>query len=495
MRGGLPTRRSFLPRRVTPPTGRSGSYNPSMEYFDIAVIGAGAAGMMCAAVAGQQGRRVVLLDHAERIGEKIRISGGGRCNFTNRDAAPANYLSGNPHFARSALSRYTPAHFIDLLRRHRVKWHEKHRGQLFCDHSSQEIIDLLLAECATGRVSVRHPVRIAGIRRVEGSASIDAAPRDVAPARFVIATDNGEMAAHAVVIATGGLSIPKIGATGFAFDLAAQWGLPVVTPEPALVPLTFTSALWSPFSALSGLSLEVGITVVAPEKSGADAAPGKRKRGGADVPPRFLEDLLLTHRGLSGPGVLQASSYWRAPASLAIDLLPGVDAAEALLAQKSGSRRQLNTILAEWLPARLADAWIDAWRGQAADADGSAGGNAHADVAGACSLAAGLAADARLADINDRALRDLGRRLNDWRVLPAGTEGWRKAEVTRGGVETNALSSSTMGVKSVPGAYFIGEAVDVTGWLGGYNFQWAWASGVAAAQAAADDALMATGLV
>jgi predicted Rossmann fold flavoprotein len=463
-----------------------------MEYFDIAVIGAGAAGMMCAAVAGQQGRRVVVLDHAETIGEKIRISGGGRCNFTNREATPANYLSGNPHFARSALSRYTPAHFLDLLRRHRVKWHEKHRGQLFCDHSSQEIIDVLLAECATGRVSVRHPVRIAEIRRLAETVSRGTSPRDVAPARFVIATDNGEIGAHSVVIATGGLSIPKIGATGFAFDLAAQWGLPMVTPEPALVPLTFTSSLWAPFSALSGLSLEVGITVVAAEKAGADAVSRKGKRGGADVPPRFLEDLLLTHRGLSGPGVLQASSYWRAPASLSIDLIPGVDAAEALLAQKSGSRRQLATVLAEWLPTRLADAWIDAWRGQGPTTPATDDASGSPD---ACALAAGLAADARLADINDRALRDLGRRLNDWRVLPAGTEGWRKAEVTRGGVDTAALSSSTMAVKSVPGAYFIGESVDVTGWLGGYNFQWAWASGVAAGQAAADEAAMATGLV
>jgi len=467
-----------------------------MEYFDIAVIGAGAAGMMSAAVAGQQGRRVVLLDHAERIGEKIRISGGGRCNFTNQDATPANYLSRNPHFARSALSRYTPADFLTLLRRHHVKWHEKHRGQLFCDDSSQDIIDVLLRECATGRVSVRHPVRIADVRPVAAGASSGAAAGGRAPVRFVIATDGGELGVHSVVIATGGLSIPKIGATGFAFALATQWGLPVVTPEPALVPLTFTSAQWSAFSALSGLSLEVGITVV--DAGIPDIASGTRRgtRGTFNAPPRFIEDLLLTHRGLSGPGVLQASSYWRAPGTLSIDLLPGVDAAEALLAQKSGSRRQLATVLAEWLPARLANAWIDDWRGDGVSSDTHASRIASSEGReGACAQAMGLAADARLADIGDKALRDLGCRLNDWRVLPAGTEGWRKAEVTRGGVDTEVLSSATMEVKSMPGAYFIGEAVDVTGWLGGYNFQWAWASGVAAGRAAAESAAVAVGPV
>ncbi|MGI4857741.1 MAG: NAD(P)/FAD-dependent oxidoreductase [Janthinobacterium lividum] len=399
-----------------------------MEKFDIAVVGAGAAGMMCAAVAGQAGRRVVLLDHAAKIGEKIRISGGGRCNFTNLHAAPANYLSENPHFCRSALARYTPRDFIGLLESHRVGWHEKHRGQLFCDVSSESVIQVLKAECDAGRVSWRHPVRVQDVAR--GGAQ----------ARFTLATDAGEIAADALVIATGGLPVPKIGATDFALALARSWDIPVIAPRPALVPLTFSAAEWAPFAELAGVSIEVGIQT------------GEGRARGA-----FVEDLLLTHRGLSGPGVLQISSYWTAPAPIAIDLLPGRDATAELLAAKSASRRQLANLLAEWLPTRLAGVWADV---------------------------AGVPRDARLADLPDRTLRALGQTLNGWRLHPAGTEGWRKAEVMRGGVDTRALSSSTMEAASCPGLYFIGEAVDVTGWLGGYNFQWAWASGVAAARAA-----------
>jgi len=400
----------------------------AMEHFDIAVVGAGAAGMMCAAVAGQLGRRVVLIDHAEKLAEKIRISGGGRCNFTNLQASPANYLSDNPRFCRSALARYTPRDFLDLLARHRVAWHEKHKGQLFCDTSSQTIIDVLQRECETGRVSWRRP---GVIQQVQGGADQP----------FHLTTSAGPIAARALIVATGGLSIPKIGATDFAYRLARQFGLKLIEPRPALVPLTFTAADWAPFAALSGLSLEVAV------RTGA----GRQRQ-------EFVEDLLLTHRGLSGPAILQISSYWKPGEPLDVDLLPGQDPVAALLEAKDGSKRQLANLLGSWLPARLATTWVQAQ---------------------------GLSAEARLADLPDRALRALGGALASWSLTPSGTEGWRKAEVTLGGVDTRELSSTTLMAERVPGLYFIGEAVDVTGWLGGYNFQWAWASGVAAGQAAA----------
>jgi predicted Rossmann fold flavoprotein len=400
----------------------------AMEHFDIAVVGAGAAGMMSAAVAGQLGRRVVLIDHAEKLAEKIRISGGGRCNFTNLHASPANYLSDNPRFCRSALARYTPRDFLDLLARHRVAWHEKHKGQLFCDTSSQTIIDVLQRECETGRVSWRRP---AVIEQVRGGADQP----------FRLTTTAGTITARALIIATGGLSIPKIGATDFAYGLARQFGLKLIEPRPALVPLTFTAADWAPFAALSGLSLEVAV------RTGA----GRQRQ-------EFVEDLLLTHRGLSGPAILQISSYWRPGEPLEVDLLPGQDPVAGLLEAKAGSKRQLANLLGSWLPARLATTWVQAQ---------------------------GLSAEARLADLPDRALRALGGALASWSLTPSGTEGWRKAEVTLGGVDTRELSSATLMAERVPGLYFIGEAVDVTGWLGGYNFQWAWASGVAAGQAAA----------
>ena len=452
-----------------------------MEKFDIAVIGAGAAGMMCAAVAAQLGRRVVLLDHAEKIGEKIRISGGGRCNFTNVNAGPANYLSENPHFCRSALARYTPRDFLDLLATYRVGWHEKHRGQLFCDDSSEAIIDVLKGECLRGGVVWRHPVTVHEVLRgaeassIGGASGVSGAVGMGDTTGFTLLTSAGEMAVQAVVVATGGLSIPKIGASGFAFELAEKWGIPLITPQPALVPMTFAATDWAPFAELAGISMEVGVTVgdARPSHAKANAskvsdAGGVRKGasrgtarggiGGASA-GAFVEDLLLTHRGLSGPAILQISSYWSAPAALEIDLLPGHDATAALLAAKAGSRKQLSSLLAEWLPVRLAAVW---------------------------SAAAGVPADARLADLPDKTLRALGAALNAWRLQPAGTEGWRKAEVTRGGVDTKALSSSTMQAHACPGLYFIGEAVDVTGWLGGYNFQWAWASAVAAGQAVAE---------
>jgi predicted Rossmann fold flavoprotein len=400
----------------------------AMETYDIAVIGAGAAGMMCAAVAAQNGRRVVLIDHAERLAEKIRISGGGRCNFTNINAGPANFLSANPHFCRSALARYTPQDFLALLKRHRVAWHEKHKGQLFCDDSSESIIQLLKSECDAGGVTWRRPVTVDTIRH-DG-------------ARFFLDSNAGTISSAALVVATGGLSIPKIGATDFAYRLAKQFGHKLIDTRPALVPLTFAPADWEPFAALSGLSVPVELS-----------AGAGRGRG------EFSEDLLLTHRGLSGPGVLQISSYWNPSEPICIDLLPGVDATSELIAAKRESRKQVGTFLAERVPARLAQTWLDVQR---------------------------VAADARLADLPDKTLRQIGESLSRWTLTPNGTEGYRKAEVTRGGVDTRELSSTSMMSSRVAGLYFIGEAVDVTGWLGGYNFQWAWASGVAAGKAAAE---------
>ncbi|CAB3761311.1 NAD(P)/FAD-dependent oxidoreductase [Paraburkholderia humisilvae] len=400
-----------------------------MESFDIAVIGAGAAGMMCASVAGQLGRRVALIDHAPRLAEKIRISGGGRCNFTNLYAGPANYLSANPHFCRSALARYTPRDFIALLKRHRVTWHEKHKGQLFCDQSSDAVIDVLTRECDAGQVAWRRPVVVDAVSQAPDGG-------------FTLGTQSGGIVARALVVATGGLSIPKIGATDFAYRLAKQFGHKLIDTRPALVPLTFAAADWAPFSALSGVSLEVHL------------ATGAKQSGG-----QFVEDLLLTHRGLSGPAVLQISSYWQPGEPVHVNLLAERDAASALLEAKAGSKRHIANLLGDWVPARLAHVWLDT----------------H-----------GVPPDARLADLPDKTLRKIGDALSRWTLVPNGTEGYRKAEVTRGGVDTRELSSSTMMSARVPGLYFIGEAVDVTGWLGGYNFQWAWASGVAAGQAAAD---------
>ncbi len=400
----------------------------AMETYDIAVIGAGAAGMMCAAVAAQNGRRVVLIDHAERLAEKIRISGGGRCNFTNINAGPANFLSANPHFCRSALARYTPQDFLALLKRYRVDWHEKHKGQLFCDDSSESIIQLLKSECDAGGVTWRRPVTVETIRH-DGT-------------RFSLDSNAGTISSAALVVATGGLSIPKIGATDFAYRLAKQFGHKLIDTRPALVPLTFAPADWEPFAALSGLSVPVELS-----------AGAGRGRG------EFSEDLLLTHRGLSGPGVLQISSYWNPSEPICIDLLPGVDATSELIAAKRETRKQVGTFLAERVPARLAQTWLDVQR---------------------------VPTDARLADLPDKTLRQIGESLSRWTLTPNGTEGYRKAEVTRGGVDTRELSSTTMMSSRVAGLYFIGEAVDVTGWLGGYNFQWAWASGVAAGEAAAE---------
>jgi len=410
-----------------------------LKRVDVVVIGAGAAGLFCAAQAGQRGARVLLIDHADKIAEKIRISGGGRCNFTNRDATPANFHSRNPHFCRSALARYTSQDFIALVQRHRIAFHEKHRGQLFCDDSSQQIIDLLLRECEDGNVERWQPCAVRALRTREGAS--ERAPR------FEIDTDRGPVEARSVVIATGGLPVPKIGATDFGLRIAKQFGHAIVEPRPALVPLVFDAAEWTPFVALAGVSLEVEIS----------SGSGKQRA-------RFLEDLLFTHRGLSGPAVLQASSYWQPGETLQIAFAPGTDWPETLARAKATSRRQLGNELATHLPQRLAQAWLA--RG-------------------------GLPEDRPMPEVADKPLRQLAESLSAWRIAPTGTEGWKKAEVMAGGVDTREIDSKAMESRRAPGLHFIGEVVDVTGWLGGYNFQWAWASGYACAEALAADARVA----
>jgi predicted Rossmann fold flavoprotein len=390
-----------------------------MQRFDVVVIGAGAAGMMCAAQAGQRGRRVLLVDHYAKLGEKIRISGGGRCNFTNVNAGPANYLSQNPDFCRSALARYTPRDFIALVERHGIAYHEKKLGQLFCDGPSQAIIAMLQSECARGGVAWRMPCAVDAVERAGDG--------------FVVATSQGPVTCAALVVATGGLTVPKIGATPFAYRLAAQFGIAVVTPRPALVPLAFDPAALARFGDLSGVSMEVTV------------------RCGEG---RFRENLLFTHRGLSGPAILQISSYWEGGTPLRIDLMHDVDSA-ALMREHASSHQRLDTLLARAWPARFARQWAAAHD--------------------AARPMRELAAAQRMAE--------LAAAVHDWRVTPSGTLGYAKAEVTLGGVDTRALSSRTMEAGAVPGLHFIGEAVDVTGWLGGYNFQWAWASGHAAGHA------------
>ena len=410
-----------------------------MQSFDAVIIGAGAAGLFCAGVAGQQGLKVLLIDHSEKVGEKIRISGGGRCNFTNRDLDPRaphrHFIGENPQFCRSALSRYTPQDFIALVQRHGIPFHEKHKGQLFGDRSSEDFISMLLAECVAGGVTRWQPCAVRELTALDGT--------DAAGPRYRVATDRGPVEARHVVIATGGLSIPKIGATDFGYRIARQFGLRVVEPRPALVPLTFDGDGWAPYAQLAGLSLPVAI-----ETGGPSTGSG---RSGKVV---FHEDLLFTHRGLSGPAVLQISSYWRAGQAIRIDLAPDTDLYRELLRAKATSRRLIANELAAFVPSRLADAWAQqdaAWQRPVNEA-------------------------------SDKALAALADRLAHWTLVPTGTEGYRKAEVTAGGVDTRDLSSQTLESKQ-PGLYFIGEAVDVTGWLGGYNFQWAWASAHACARA------------
>jgi predicted Rossmann fold flavoprotein len=389
-------------------------------HFDVAVIGAGAAGMMCAATAGQRGRRVVLIDHYDEVGEKIRISGGGRCNFTNLHATWRDFLSENPDFCRSALARYTPRDFLALVERHGIAWHEKTLGQLFCDDSSRRIIDMLVEECRAGGVEWRQPC------------TVDEVSHE--PGRFGLRTSMGPLEVSSLVVATGGLTVPKIGATPFAYRLAERFGMPVVAPRPALVPLAFPPELLQRYGDLAGVSLE---------------AEASCARG------RFRESLLFTHRGLSGPVILQISSYWQQASGaepIRIDLLPGIEA-RAWLAEHRRSPAPLAALLAERLPKRFAQQWCE-----------------------------GHGWTLPLAQLGDRVLDEVAHALSDWRVQPSGTLGFNKAEVTLGGVDTRALSSRTMGATAVPGLYFIGEAVDVTGHLGGFNFQWAWASGRAAGE-------------
>ncbi len=394
-----------------------------MERWDVVVIGAGAAGMMCAAEAGRRGRAVLVLDHADAPGEKIRISGGGRCNFTNRLAAPGNFLSQNPHFCISALRRYGAADFIALVDRHAIAWHEKTLGQLFCDDSSRRIIDLLLAEMKAADVTLRLQTSATEIDKADTGFVLTLAP------------GGARVACESLVVATGGKSIPKMGASDFGYRLAARFGVPVTETRPALVPLVFAEPLLSRLAALSGVAVPARV----------------RCRGGS-----FDEAMLFTHRGLSGPAILQISSYWREGDEIEIDMLPGQDAFAHLRAARAANGRQLlATSLAELLPKRVAR--------MVAESHGL---------------------DITLANLSDATLRGVADGVNAWRVRPSGSEGYRTAEVTLGGVDTRALDSRTMAVKAVPGLYFIGEVVDVTGWLGGYNFQWAWSSGWCAGQAA-----------
>jgi predicted Rossmann fold flavoprotein len=397
---------------------------PSATSFDVVVLGAGAAGMMCAAEAGRRGRRVLLLEHGEHVGRKILISGGGRCNFTNIHTRAENFLSENPHFAKSALARYTPAEFLKLVQKHGIAYHEKTLGQLFCDGSARQIVTMLERECAEAKVETRCGVSVDGVQP-----------------GFSVETSAGSFACTSVVVATGGLSIPKMGATGFAYELARQFGHAVVEPRPGLVPLVFGPEDSERWCDLAGLSTEV---VAQSEKPKSTRAPV----------PKFREKLLITHRGVSGPAVLQASSYWRQGGEVSFDLAPGMEVFAPLLAQTAG--RDWNSAYAALravLPTRLAERWV---RVRANESTG---------------------------DWTNAGIARLERELHEWTLRPAGSEGFAKAEVTVGGVDTHELDARTMQSRRVPGLYFIGEAVDVTGWLGGYNFQWAWASAVAAGAA------------
>lgn len=394
----------------------------AVTRHDVVVIGAGAAGLMCAIEAGKRGRSVLVLDHAKAPGEKIRISGGGRCNFTNLDVQPKNFISGNPHFALSALRRYTQHDFIALVDRHNIGWHEKTLGQLFCDGSSRQIVDMLLKELREAGGVLELGVNVSRIEKTDGG--------------FNLSSSLGSVDCASLVIATGGLSIPKMGATGFAYTIAKQFGLKVTPTRPALVPLTFDAHDLDWMKPLAGIAVDP-----------ARVACGRTS---------FDEAMLFTHRGLSGPAILQISSYWREGESIVVSLLPSLDVFAMLRAARADNGKQaLQTVLAAHLPRRLAQA-----------------------------IAEGHDADGPIADLSDKRLRVIADAINGWSLAPNGSEGYRTAEVTLGGIDTDGLDQRSLMAKTVPGLHFIGEAVDVTGWLGGYNFQWAWSSGWAAGQAA-----------
>ena len=390
------------------------------DNLDVAIIGGGAAGLMCALTAGRRGKRVRVIEHANRVGKKILMSGGGRCNFTNTRTTPANFLSANPHYCKSALARYTPTDFIDMVDAHGIAWHEKERGQLFCDDSSKQIVRMLLDECADAGVQVQTSCRIEGVQQVESG--------------FRVVTTLGTLDCPALVVATGGLSIPSMGATGFGYELARQFGHEVLPTRAGLVPLTLSGKHQEHLQDLSGVAL--------PVESHCNGT-------------RFRADMLITHRGISGPAILQISSYWQPGDDLRLDLLPDEDACAFLLDQQ-GERNaaELKTVLADVLPKRLAQRLCELWLGSKP-----------------------------MRQYREAELRQIAGQLKSWPIVASGTEGYRTAEVTLGGVDTNQLSSSTMQSKLVEGLYFIGEVIDVTGHLGGYNFQWAWASGHAAGSA------------
>jgi len=397
----------------------NGLMTSAVEAFDVVIIGAGAAGLMCAMTAGQRGRRVLLLDHAEQAGAKILISGGGRCNFTNLGVAPERFLSANPHFCKSALSRYTQRDFIALVERHHIPYHEKTLGQLFCDGSAREILAMMLAECAAAHVDLRLGHSVTEVTRAD---------------RFRIDTNKGSFVAPALVLATGGLSIPKLGATAFAYDVARRFGLAITERRPGLVPMKVAGETLELCQMLAGVSADAVVS-----------CDGQS----------FRENILFTHRGLSGPAILQISSYWQEGETLSLDLAPTLDV-ESFLKQRKRTRpkAELRSVLAEILPTRLAHAMAET---------APSGGP--------------------MANLPDRLLTAMTARLKRWQLSPTESEGWPKAEVTVGGIDTATLSSKTMEARGVPGLYLIGEAVDVTGWLGGYNFQWAWSSGWCAGQA------------
>jgi predicted Rossmann fold flavoprotein len=393
-----------------------------MQNWDVIIIGGGAAGLFCAIEAGKRARAVLVLEHSETIGRKIRISGGGRCNFTNIYTNPANFLSANPHFCKSALARYTPADFVSLVERHGIAYHEKKLGQLFCDGGSQQIIDLLLRECLNAGVEIRCRCDVLGVQKNNS---------------FTIETNLGTFVSTSLVIASGGLSIAPLGATDFGYRIARQFGLRIEEPRPGLVPLTLNSRMQKQLAKLSGVSVD-SLVSYRVENSGHSA--------------EFRENILITHRGLSGPAILQISTYWRPADPISINLLPDVNAFD-VLAQNQSSGIELANLLSRYLPKRFAQAWCELY-----------------------------AASKPLKQFATAELREVAQKLHQMQIKPSGTEGFKKAEVTAGGIATAELSSRTMEAKRVPGLYFIGEVVDVTGQLGGYNFQWAWASGFAAGQ-------------